>query len=131
VELAVVGAHLRGLPLHPQLTELSARFLRQTRTAPCYRLYALANTTPPKPGLIRVGQGEAGASIEVETYALSPEAFGRLVAQIPSPLGIGTVILEDGEQVRGFLCEPAGLQGAAEITSFGGWRAYLQNRKTG
>lgn len=129
VELAVVGAHLQGLPLHPQLTELGARFVRQTRTAPCYRLYALPDSTPPKPGMVRTASG--GASIEVETYALSPEAFGRFVAQIPSPLGIGTVILEDGGQVKGFLCEPAGLQGAAEITSFGGWRAYLQNQKRG
>lgn len=129
VELAVVGAHLRGLPLHSQLTELGARFLRQTRTAPCYRLYALAHTTPPKPGLIRVGEGEGGASIEVETYALSPEAFGHFVAQIPSPLGIGTVILEDGEQVKGFLCEPAGLEAAEDITRHGGWRAYLESRK--
>lgn len=125
VELAVVGAHLRGLALHHQLEELNARFLRATRTAPCYRLYALANTTPPKPGLIRVGDGEAGASIEVETYALSPEAFGRFVAQIPSPLSIGTLRLEDGSEVKGFLCEPAGLQGAPDISVHGGWRSYL------
>jgi allophanate hydrolase len=125
VKLAVVGAHLKGLPLHHQLVELGARFVRTTRTAPIYKLYALSNTNPPKPGMIRVNQG--GASIEVETYALTPEAFGQFVARIPSPLGIGTVILEDGEEVKGFLCEPAALESAAEITALGGWRAYLKN----
>jgi allophanate hydrolase len=124
VKLAVVGAHLKGLPLHHQLVELGARFVRTTRTAPTYKLYALSNTIPPKPGMVRVNTG--GASIEVETYALTPEAFGQFVARIPSPLGIGTVILEDGEEVKGFLCEPAGLEDATEITSMGGWRAYLR-----
>ncbi len=76
--------------------------------------------------MLRVNSG--GTSIEVETYALSPEAFGQFVARIPSPLGIGTVILEDGEEIKGFLCEPAGLDEGTEITSFGGWRAYLKSQ---
>jgi allophanate hydrolase len=122
IRLAVVGAHLEGMPLHSQLTALGARLLAKTRTAPRYRLHALANTTPPKPGLEMVG--ESGASIEVEVYALAPDAFGLFVAAVPRPLAIGRLVLEDGSEVSGFVCEPAGLAGATEITSYGGWRAW-------
>lgn len=124
VQLAVVGAHLRGLPLHPQLTELNARFVRSARTAPCYKLIALPNTTPPKPGMMRVKEG--GASIELEVYGLSPAAFGGFVAKIPAPLGIGTVALEDGSEVKCFLCEATAVEGARDITEFGGWRGFLK-----
>lgn len=124
VRLAVVGAHLKGLPLHGQLVELDARYVRTTRTAPGYRLYVLPESKPLKPGMIRVNNG--GGSIEVETYDLTPEAFGRFVSTIPSPLGIGTITLEDGECVKGFLCEPAALENAQEITQLGAWRAYLK-----
>ncbi|HEY8932723.1 MAG TPA: allophanate hydrolase [Rariglobus sp.] len=125
VTLAVCGAHLRGQPLHSQLTALGARFLAATTTAPCYRLYALANTTPPKPGLVRVAPGETGAAIAVETYALSPEAFGRFTAAVPAPMVIGNAELNDGTWVKSFLCEPHALTGATDITSKGGWRAHL------
>lgn len=123
VTLAVLGAHLRGLPLHHQLENAKARFLRADRTAPCYRFYALAGSTPAKPGLLRVS--EEGASIEVELYELTPEAFGNFVANIPPPLGIGTMELENGSQVKGFICEPEGLANAMDITQHGGWRRYL------
>ena len=126
VMLAVVGAHLRGQPLNHQLTSRHARFIRQTRTSPNYRLYALANTQPPKPGLRRVVE-RIDRGIEVEVWALDEAAFGSFVAEIPSPLGIGTVELEDGSAVKGFLCEPIGLDGARDITEFGGWRAYRQS----
>jgi len=36
-QLAVAGAHLRGLALNYQLQELGARYLRTVRTAPVYR----------------------------------------------------------------------------------------------
>jgi len=124
IELAVCGAHLRGQPLHSQLTALDARFLASTTTAAAYQLFALANTTPPKPGLARVSPGVSGAPIIVETYALSPEAFGRFVAAVPPPMVIGTVELADGRSVKGFLCEPCALTGAKDITSFSGWIAY-------
>lgn len=126
IALAVVGAHLRGQPLHPELTALGARFVWAGRTQPIYRLYALAGSVPPKPGMVR--QETGGAAIEVEVWSLSPEGFGRFVAGVPSPLCIGTVHLEDGRDVHGFLCEPAALAGAREITSFGGWAAF---RRTG
>ncbi|MBV8900639.1 MAG: allophanate hydrolase [Verrucomicrobia bacterium] len=123
IELAVAGAHLRGLPLHRDLQELDAHFVEQTRTAPCYRLYALAGTTPPKPGLIRT---DAGTAIEVEVYRLSDEAFGRFVARVPAPLAIGTVYLASGRGVKGFLCEAVAVSDATDISHYGGWRNYVQ-----
>jgi len=125
IPLAVVGAHLRGQPLNHQLTSRRARFVRRTRTAPCYRLYALANTQPPKPGLRRVAE-KLPQGIEIEVWALDEAAFGSFVAEIPPPLGIGTLELEDGSSVKGFVCEPIGLEGARDITGFGGWLAYRQ-----
>jgi allophanate hydrolase len=126
VLLAVVGAHLRGQPLNHQLTSRRARFVRQTRTSPHYRLYALANTQPPKPGLRRVAE-TLSQGIEIEVWSLDDAAFGSFVAEIPPPLGIGTLELEDASSVKGFLCEPIALEGAQDITSFGGWRAYRQS----
>jgi len=124
IELVVVGAHLSGMPLNGQLKELGAEFARATRTAPHYRLYALAGQNVPKPGLLRVDAG-SGAQIEVEVWRVSPGGFGRFVAAIPPPLSIGTVELADGTAPKGFLVEPAGLAGAAEISAHGGWRRYM------
>ncbi|MFZ3320721.1 MAG: allophanate hydrolase, partial [Usitatibacter sp.] len=123
VELAVVGAHLSGGVLNYQLTQRGATLLRTCRTAPIYRLYALTNTTPPKPGLKRTSDG--GRSIEVEVWSLGLSGFGEFTAQVPPPLGIGTVELEDGAEVKGFICECHALEGAIDISHYGGWRAYL------
>lgn len=122
VVLAVVGAHLRGQPLNWQLTQRNAEFLGAVKTGASYSLYALSGTTPPKPGLLR--DGGAGG-VDLELWRLTPEAFGTFVAEIPAPLGIGSVELEDGSVVKGFLCEPYALAGARNITAFGGWRAFL------
>jgi allophanate hydrolase len=121
--LAVVGAHLTGEPLNHQLVDLGATLLRATRTAPHYRLFALANTSPAKPGLLRAPSHD-GAAIDVEVWRLSPAAFGAFVAKVPAPLCIGTIELESGPAVPGFLCESYALASARDITSFGGWRAY-------
>ncbi|MHB8247506.1 MAG: allophanate hydrolase [Acidithiobacillus sp.] len=123
VRVAVVGAHLSGLPLNQQLTSRGARLISETSTAPCYRLYALADGK--RPGLIRVAHG--GAAIDCELWELPAAAFGSLVAGIPAPLGIGTVELADGSAVSGFLCEGIGITNASDITRFGGWRAYLRS----
>lgn len=123
VRLAVVGAHLTGMPLNHQLTLRDAVLVERCRTASTYQLYALANTTPPKPGLVKAMT--TGAPIEVELWEMPLDRFGSFVAEIPAPLGIGSLELEDGRVVKGFICEPIGLQGARDITSFGGWRAYL------
>jgi allophanate hydrolase len=124
VKLAVVGAHLEGMPLHWQLTSREARLVSATTTAPAYRLYAMANSTPPKPALIHVGE-EDGAAIAVEVYELDVAAFGSFVVEVPAPLAIGSVTLADGSVVKGFVAEPRAIVGAEDITALGGWRAYI------
>jgi allophanate hydrolase len=128
VALAVVGAHLSGMPLNGELRALGALLLETTTTAPDYRLYALAGTNPPKPGLLRIAKGE-GAAIELEVWALSTEAFGRFVAAVPAPLSIGTITLADGRTAKGFLVEAQAVAGAQDISGFGGWRAFMAQTK--
>lgn len=123
VLLAVVGAHLQGQPLNWQLLERGARKLVTTATAPRYRLYALAGTTPPKPGLARVDEG--GTSIEIEVWEVPVRRFGEFVAEVPQPLAIGSIETADGRWVKGFVCEPHAVSGAEDISHHGGWRAYL------
>jgi len=124
IALAVVGAHLSGMPLNGELRALNARLLRETRTTADYRLFALAGTQPPKLGMLRVADGE-GASITVEVWALAAEAFGKLVAAVPPPLSIGTVRLADRTNTKGFLVEGKATEGERDITRFGGWRAFV------
>ncbi|MEU4166850.1 allophanate hydrolase [Streptomyces sp. NPDC026665] len=126
--LAVVGAHLSGQPLNPQLLSLGARLERTTTTAAVYRLHALA-TSPPKPGLVHVGAG--GAAVEAEVWRLPADGLGHLLAALPRPMTLGSVELADGTHVPGFLCEPGALEGAPDITHHGGWRAYTQARQSG
>ena len=123
VKVAVVGAHLSGQPLNHQLTDRRATLVRTCRTSACYRLYALAGTVPAKPGMVRVASG--GVGIEVEVWEMDVTSFGTFVAAVPGPLGIGTVELEDGEKVKGFICEGYAVEGARDISEFGGWRGYL------
>ncbi|MBU0789487.1 MAG: allophanate hydrolase [Gammaproteobacteria bacterium] len=124
VRVAVVGAHLSGMPLNGQLTERKARLVATTTTASDYRLYALPGTTPPKPGLVRVVPGTGGA-IAVEVWEMPVSAYGSFVALIPAPLGIGTLTLSDGATVQGFLCEALAIDSATDITALGSWRAYI------
>ena len=125
VRVAVVGAHLTGMPLNFQLTSRDAVRVEQTTTAAQYRLYALPGTVPPKPGLARMDEG---AAIIVELWDVPQARFGEFVAEIPPPLGIGNVQLADGRWVKGFICEPYALEGARDITSFGGWRAFIASQ---
>ncbi len=122
VKLAVVGAHLKDMPLHWQLTSRNATFIGAFETAPSYRLYALANSTPPKPALVFE---EGGTSLPVEVYELGAAEFGSFVAEVPAPLAIGTVTLADGSSVKGFVSEPRATIGATDITALGGWRNYI------
>jgi allophanate hydrolase len=122
VRVAVCGAHMAGLPLNQQLSSRGARLVRATRTAPAYRFYALPGGPPLRPGLVR---REPGAAIEVEVWELPAAQFGPFVAGIPGPLGIGTIELEDGTRVQGFVCEAHAVDGAKDITALGGWRAYI------
>jgi allophanate hydrolase len=121
--ICVVGAHLTGMPLNPELTGPGGFLLDETKTAPGYRLYALAGTVPPKPGMV-FDPAFSGPGLTVEVWALPAAAFGSFVAHIPAPLGVGKIALADGRQITGFLCEAHALKGAVEITDFGGWRAF-------
>jgi allophanate hydrolase len=123
VELAVCGAHMQGLPLNSQLIERGAYFLERTRTSAKYRLFALPGGPPQRPGMVRVPNG--GGEIEVEVWAIPVERLGSFIAAIPAPLGVGKVELKNGAQVSGFICEGYAATDAADITRFGGWRAYL------
>jgi allophanate hydrolase len=122
IQVAVCGAHMSGLPLNKELTERGARLVRTCRTAAGYRLFALPGGPPERPGLLR---GETGGAIELEVWEMPVVAFGSFVGGIPAPLGIGSIELEDGSRVKGFLCEAHATKAAHDITEFGGWRTYL------
>jgi allophanate hydrolase len=125
--IAVCGAHMSGLPLNHQLTERGAYLLHAARSAPAYRLYALPGAPPQRPGMIRVAAD--GVSIDLEVWAVPLHAVGSFISGIPSPLGIGRIDLTTGERIAGFLCESIAIQGADDISAFGGWRAYLAREK--
>jgi allophanate hydrolase len=124
VPLAVVGAHMSGLPLNRGLTERGGRLAAKTRTAPIYRLYALPGPGVRRPGLVRSLGGD-GYAIDAEVWELTPAALGELLTEVPSPLAIGRVTLEDGSVVAGFVCEAYAAAGAEDVSAYGGWRAYL------
>jgi len=126
IAIAVVGAHLSGMALNGELTALGGRLLQATATAPDYKLYAL-DTTPAKPGMLRVAAG-TGSSVAVEVWTLPAAAFGKFVAAVPPPLSIGTVRLADGGSVKGFIVEPAAVGSARDISAFGGWRAFVAGK---
>jgi allophanate hydrolase len=115
--------------LNGELKALGGRLLEATATAPDYKLYAL-DSTPPKPGMLRVEAG-TGSAVELEVWALSAAAFGKFVAAIPPPLSIGTIRLADGRGVKGFLVEPTAINGARDISAFRGWRAFMANAAAG
>jgi allophanate hydrolase len=124
VTIAVCGAHMEGLPLNHQLRDRVGYFVRSARTAARYRLFALPGGPPQRPGLIRVSDG--GEAIELEIWALPTEQVGSFIAGIPAPLGVGKIELESGTWVSGFICEGYAADGAADISSYGGWRAYMK-----
>ncbi|MDX1916255.1 MAG: amidase [Methylophilus sp.] len=123
IKVAVCGAHMRGLPLNSQLTNLGGEFVQATQTAAIYKLYKLNGFTPERPGLLRVSEG--GSAIDLEVWQLPVENYGKLVACVPSPLGFGTLKLADGSDVQGFLCEAFAVENATDISNLGSWRAYL------
>jgi allophanate hydrolase len=128
IAVAVVGAHLSGMPLNGELRSFGARLVAETTTAPDYRLFALAGTTPPKPGLLRVAPG-SGTAIAVEIWTIPSDRFGGFIATVAPPLSIGTLTTADGRQVKGFLVEAEATRGARDISAFGGWRAFMAQAK--
>jgi allophanate hydrolase len=128
IGIAVVGAHLTGMPLNSELKSFGARFLERTTTTADYRLFLLSGTTPAKPGLLRVGV-DAGVAVDVEIWTMPAEQFGRFVASIPAPLSIGTLTISDGRDVKGFLVEAEATRDARDISAFGGWRNFMEQMK--
>ena len=126
VRIAVCGAHLSGLPLNEQLTSRQDRLVTSTTTSPDYKLYALPGKPPQRPGLIRINDGAQGVAIEVEVWELPARELGSFVANVPAPLGIGTITLANGETVQSFLCERYAIENAVDISHLGGWRSYLR-----
>jgi len=127
IALCVVGAHMSGLPLNHELTHLGGRFLKAARTAETYRLYSLPGGPPARPGLLHAADG---AAIDLEVWALPANKFGEFIQGVPRPLGIGTLLLDDGTEVKGFLCEAHATEHAEDATRFGGWRAYLTHQSS-
>ena len=121
--LVAIGAHMSGLPLNSELTRRGGRFLRAVRTSPEYRLFKLSGESPLRPGLVR---HFAGTSIDAELWCLPTSSIGNFLSEIPSPLGLGTIKLEDGTEAIGFLCEQIATETAEDITHFGGWRAFIE-----
>lgn len=127
INILVCGAHMRDLPLNTQLSERNAVFIEAVKTAACYRFYALAGGPPFRPGLIRVN--DDGASIAAEIWSLPAARWGDFIALIPPPLAIGSVLLDDGRNVKGFVCEAYAAVGATDITALGDWRAFLNSQQ--
>ena len=127
IDIVVCGAHMRGLPLNSQLTERGAEFRAAVKTAACYRFYALAGGPPFRPGLVRVNEG--GASVAAEIWALPADRWGDFIALIPSPLAIGSVLLDDDSSVKGFTCEAFATANATDITALGSWRDFLAQQQ--
>lgn len=117
----VCGAHMSGMALNGELVSLGARFLRACLTAPSYKLYSLAGEPPRRPGLSR--QATGGCAIAGEVWALPRAAVGAFLSGIPAPLGLGTVVLDDGSEEIGFICEGIGLETAVDVSEYGDWRA--------
>lgn len=128
IQVAVCGAHMRGLPLNWQLTERNARFIEATQSAPEYRFYALPGGPPERPGMLHVGPG--GEAIELEVWEVPADRFGSFVAAIPAPLGIGKVHLASGAKIPGFICEGSVVAAAEDITELGSWRTWLEHQRT-
>lgn len=129
IQLVVCGAHLEGMALNAQLTNRGAHLVSRGNTQDCYRMYLIpaGGGLPERPALIRVDHG--GVQIETETWALSTESFGDFVSNIPSPLGIGKVLLENGKSLPGFIAEPIAAVGARDISEFGGWRGWMAAKR--
>lgn len=120
VSIAVAGLHLSGEPLNHELADLGGRLERAVRTAPLYRMFRLRRGERTLPGLVLTPS--AGGAIEIEIWSLPAEGAGRFLSCVRPPLCLGTLALEDGGEVKGFLCEPWATDGAEDITAAGSWR---------
>jgi allophanate hydrolase len=128
MEIAVAGLHLSGQPLNHQLTSLGSRLKRSCTTSAEYKMYLVKDARGEKPGLIRLSNGK-GSAFELEIWEVPLENAGKFIAMIPQPLGIGTLNLHDGTQVKGFICEPCVMEQSEDISRFSGWREYVRAKE--
>ena len=127
LSLAVAGLHLKGQPLSYQLETLGAEFVKTCFTSSNYKMYLLDNGKVKKPGLVRLPEGQNGSSFEIDIWSLPINKLGNFLLLIPPPLGLGTLFLEDGMQVKGFISESIILEEGIDISQYAGWRAYLKS----
>ena len=123
IELAVNGTLMRGLELNVNLLNAGAVFIEETLTEPAYRLWSIDDRHP---AMLRVANG--GQAIAVEVWKVPGEGIALILLAEPPGLSIGKVNLADGRTVLGVLGEPILCEGRAEITAFGGWRAYMASK---
>ena len=130
MELAVCGAHMRGLPLSQQWSGIGGKYVRELSTAPAYRMICLHHKDPIRPGLVRRPNGADGASLEMELWSLPVNQVGRFLSMIEEPLGLGSIQTADGKWVHGFICEAAvaSLPSSEDITHHGSWRRFLASK---
>jgi allophanate hydrolase len=129
LEIAVAGLHLSGFPLNHQLTSLGSRLKRSCKTSAEYKLYLIKDVRGEKPGLIRLLNERSGSAFEIEIWEVPMQNVGKFISQIPQPLGIGTINLEDGTQVKGFICEPCVVEENEDISRFSGWAEYIKAKE--
>ena len=123
--LAVNGTLMRGLELNPNMLAAGATFVREDRTAACYRIFSIDDRHP---AMLRTPPGQ-GAHVALEIWDVPAAGLASILANEPPGLAIGKVLLRDGSTVLGVLGEPFLCEGQREITAFGGWRAYIAARK--
>jgi allophanate hydrolase len=125
LDIAVCGAHMEGLSLNWQLKDLGAHFVQKSKTSSCYNLFALTNLNPIRPGLLRSSKQD-GNAINLEIWKIPKKNFGEFIEYVQPPLGIGSIELEDGKWIKGFLCEKSGIVNAKNISEIGDWREYIK-----
>ncbi len=121
--LAVNGTLMRGLELNPNMLAVGATFVREDATVPAYRLFSIGDRHP---GMFRVASG--GVPVAVEVWSVPPDGLASILLREPPGLSIGKVSLLSGDELLGVLAEPILCEGQREITSFGGWRAYVAGK---
>lgn len=122
VPLVVVGSHRKGQPLAAELERRGAFWDGLVATAARYRMVAL-ETTPPKPGVVR---SEQGTGLVAERWLLSESALGSFLADLPEPMLLGSITLDDGSTAVGFACDAVAAASSRDISEYGDWIKYLE-----
>lgn len=119
MQFFICGSALRGQPDHQNLA--GARFVRETKTAPNYRLHSVRDEHP---GIYEVGEG--GVAIAGEVYEMSDEQHAHLLATEPPDLYEAPITLDDGSRVNAMIYprELIERRGYKDISHHGSWAAF-------